>query len=103
MNDTIHTYEPVPTETITDGDGIQEIVISPTTLWVALCEDGPSIMTAEYNALKYYDDAEHCYPCMDKVSEHNEYIASAIEHSRPIRARIGKALMSIGVRLRYGH
>lgn len=100
----LHQYEPLSDEMITDSDGIQELIITPNTMWVPCCEfeGNDSITNSEYNSIVVTQDTVHCYACSEVLKEQSKEYAWGIEFSRPIRAKIGKLLMLLGARLTYG-
>lgn len=63
-----HTYDPTDEETITDKDGLVEIIITDRTRWIQLCDKNQSISNTEYQSLfddsVVYEDCKDCYKLM---------------------------------------
>ena len=65
-----HIYDPISDETITDKHGFVEIIITPRTQWVPLCNPETSISNDEYEML--FDGStvlEDCEKCKSKAIE----------------------------------
>lgn len=63
-----HTYDPTDDETITNKDGLVEIIITNRTRWIQLCDKDKSISNEEYQSLfddsVVYEDCKECYKLM---------------------------------------
>lgn len=63
-----HTYDPTDEETITDKDGLVEIIITDRTRWIQLCNKEITISNTEYQSLfddsVVYEDCKDCYKLM---------------------------------------
>lgn len=69
-----HAYDPTEEETITDKDGMVEIIITDRTRWIQLCNKEESLSNDEYKSL-FNDDAvfEDCTKCNKIMMEEDPY------------------------------
>lgn len=63
-----HIYDPISDETITNSDGLVELIITDRTTWEALCDSNISISNDEYKALfSDFELVEDCDDCTVKA------------------------------------